>query len=338
MTDICRLLRPDEATDLVCAVREMFGETYPDKLFYDAEELAARISRGSLLSMGAFKDDGTLFGHLSAVLDDHSLPYLYCGFVLPAYRGHNILQGLMLAIIDTCRASGAVGIQLEVVCSHPAAQKQTERVGGRVVGYLCACIPPTVAYSEGACAGKAWNNTFYYFIPLSQGGTERVWLPDSLHKVVHEIYDELGIVREIMSPASAQSVSIPVCEESLGEINISRSSGWNVGSVEIRSYGHGLVEKLTNALETMHDQGVSCRHVMLPLHHPQALVLAESCLKAGYGFGALIPRLVPEGDVLLLQRFDQDRFHTELDICVSDYAQRIRALCLDTVGISAFPG
>ena len=107
-----RLLEAHEALKLTEFVHRLYGDSYPNDLFYSPDKIASLINSGQLFSSVAERDDGTILGHLATYfehVDDLTADGI-SGMVDSEARGANImstLAGPMLNMYEQRKLAGS---------------------------------------------------------------------------------------------------------------------------------------------------------------------------------------------------------------------------------------
>ncbi len=290
------LFRPEDAPGVARLFREVYGEGYPIRAYYDPARLIAENAAGRILSNVARTPDGQVVAHNALVLLDAGAR-LYenaAGAVLPAFRGQGIFfQVMEHSIREVARAFAVEEILGEPVCNHLQIQKMCLKLDYRETG-LEVELMPAAAYSAKRSARGRVSVLLGYFRhrPMPQ----RVHLPPVYGEALGYLYSGLGLERAF---AEAAEEALPVAGESLGGLELFDFA--QVARIAVERIGADFEAFLARQEGRAAEKATEVFQLWLPLASPSVAAAAQILRRRGYFIGGLLPGGAG-GDRLLMQK------------------------------------
>lgn len=168
------MLAPSESARLGAAVRAVYGETYPVRWTYDADEVARRISAGLLVSAIAETADGELLCHsgLSLHAPDDVVGHAGQALTLPAARGRHIFTTVKRYLVDWAAARRLVGMYSEATAAHPYSQQALLDLGGHETGFMLGFIPASVDNNAASASSRGRQSAVLFFLRVRPGAPD----------------------------------------------------------------------------------------------------------------------------------------------------------------------
>ncbi len=172
--------------------RRCYGETYPNDDFYDVARLAQRITSGSLRSVVAIADDGTLVGHTGLTVRHAGANAIEAGntVVDPACRGQGLLGQLGAALTKLCVGAGHLAYLHYPTCAHEIMQKGSVRSGFET-GVMLDYIPAETDYRE-IDQGDGRIAATVVYQPFAPAPHRNVTIASRYFDVAQQLYDCRG--------------------------------------------------------------------------------------------------------------------------------------------------
>jgi len=288
--------RPEDAPGIAALFRDVYGEHYPIRIYYDPEALIRANVSGDCCSIVARNEAGQVVGVTHAV---RSSPYQgifesAAGLVLRAYRNqgiNNCLQWfLFYRWVPTI--TGIAGIFGEPVCQHTHLQKNWHDLGAVEVGLEVALMPAN-AYQdkkEGrdrvACMAAYWP---VLYMP------HRIYLPDVYAEDLRFFYSGLNEERAFSPSLEA----LPKDRSTDCRIRIFDFA--SIARVSFQETGADLGESVEKMEAEVKCRGVKVIQVWLKLENPWVGAAVDVFRSNGYFLGGLLPRWFDK-DGLLMQK------------------------------------
>ena len=293
MESIRRLAAADAAAIVDC-FRRVYGDSYANVLFHDAEKLAEAMRTGRVGSVGAVDADGRVAGHMAmTVHPDASVVELGNTVVDPAARGGGLAWKIGAELSSWCRALGYQGFLHYPTTDHHIMQRQSVKAGfetGLMLGY----IPAETHGQVGAAGGplrKRQAATIVYE-PYTEGAGFEGFLPDEYAELLQQLVAPTGLPRTWQPAASTTSTA--------GEQALSRQQKRGLSRLVVRSVGRNLDEGL-DALEA---SAAPCQQIDFSLADGAIGHGVRAARARGFRFCGWLPGF-RAGDVLRLQRLQE---------------------------------
>lgn len=310
--------RDEDAAGIARLFRDVYGEHYPIRIYYEPEQLIAENAGGRIISCVARTADGEVVGHDALVLMDAEA-HLYenaAGAVSSAFRGYGIFPRLFkFAIVETGKRFGVAGIIGEPVCSHTHLQKMCLQLGFRESG-LEMDLMPTGAYGMQPQAGGRVSVLLGFFRINSQAQTVRV--PIAYREQIQCLYADLQLERTF-APAGPEPPTEGVSQGSLRLFDQAR-----VARISVEGVGSDFSAFMARLEDQAREKGVLIFQVWLPLSCVFAGAATDILRRNGYFFGGMLPR-GRQGDCLLMQKVGTTPDWDNLAL-YSDKARKIAAM------------
>jgi hypothetical protein len=288
--------RPEDAPGIAALFRDVYGEHYPIRIYYDPEALIRANAGGDCCSIVARNESDQVVGATHAV---RSSPYkgIYessAGLVLRTYRNQGINNRLQWFLFYRWAPtiSGIAGIFGEPVCQHIHLQKSWHDLGAVEVGLEVALMPAN-AYKEKK-EGQDRVSCMAAYRPVVHR-PHRVYLPDVYIEALGFLYSGLNEEREFL-PSLA-----PLSTDHRTECRIKIFDFAAIARVAFQETGADLwasVEKMEGQVRC---KGVKVIQVWLKLGSPWVGAAVDVFRANGYFLGGLLPRWFDE-DSLLMQK------------------------------------
>jgi hypothetical protein len=291
-----RMLAAAESARLGDAVRAVYGETYPVRWTYDADEVARRISAGLLISSVAETSEGELLCHsgLSLAAPDDVVGHAGQALTLPAARGRHIFTAVKRYLVEWVTSLGLVGMYSEATAAHPYSQQALLDLGGHETGFLLGFIPESVDNSVSA-PSSGRQSAALFFLRVRPGERRTIYAP-SRHR---------DIVRDTIQICAfrAQLAEAPVSSDlpSRSQLHVETRPGDNVAVLTVSQAGYDLTARVDAERSRLFSEGVDALYVDLPLDRPESAHVSESLERLKLSYSGIFPNNKAAGDVLRLQ-------------------------------------
>jgi hypothetical protein len=292
-----RMLVPSESPRLGEAVRAVYGETYPVRWTYDADEVARRIAAGLLISAIAETADGELLCHSGLVLDaaDDVVGHAGQALTLPAARGRHIFTTVKRYLVDWADALGLVGMYSEATAAHPYSQRALLDLGGHETGFMLGFIPATVDNNAATGSGVGRTSAALFFLRMRPGAERTVYVPDRHRAMVQATIDICGFRSRLAE--APQQTDLP----QKSQIHVESDDGDNVAVLTVNQAGQDLTARVDAERARLFADGVDALYVDLPLDRPESAHVSDELEELTLSYSGIFPNNQAAGDVLRLQ-------------------------------------
>ena len=291
------MLAPSESARLGAAVRAVYGETYPVRWTYDADEVARRISAGLLVSAIAETADGELLCHsgLSLHAPDDVVGHAGQALTLPAARGRHIFTTVKRYLVDWAAARRLVGMYSEATAAHPYSQQALLDLGGHETGFMLGFIPASVDNNAASASSRGRQSAALFFLRVRPGAPRMVYAPDRHRAIVRDTI-EICDFRSRLAEAPTRT-DLP----SVSRLHVETDAGDNVAVLTVSRAGQDLAPRVDVERSRLFGQGVDALYVDLPLDRPESAHVSDALEELTLSYSGIFPNNQAVGDVLRLQ-------------------------------------
>ncbi|HTY24989.1 MAG TPA: hypothetical protein VMC85_17795 [Desulfomonilaceae bacterium] len=316
--------RPECAEGIVRLFRAVYGDSYPIKLFYDANALTEANISGECYSIIARNPKREVIGvtHLFRSAPYKNLYEVAAGLVLKEYRQIGVNKSMLDFIYEEW-APGQENIEEvfgEAVCNHIYMQK-TVLDAVHVETALEVALMPAEAYDkEKSSTGRVAG--LLIFRPYGSK-PHKVYLPSDYEDELKFLYAGLDDIREM----SSSQESLPRNESSRAQMTVFDFAG--VARIAVEQIGEDFARYLDGLENKALNQKAVVIQVWLKLAVPAVSAAVSILRKKGYFLGGLLPRWFDHDGILMQKllcppdfdgiRLYSDRAHQILDIVKEDW-------------------
>jgi hypothetical protein len=295
-TVLVDFFRPKDGEGIAALFRQVYGDGYPVKLYYEPEALIRANASGDCCSIVARNEAGEVVGATAAI---RSAPYagIYesaAGLVLKAYRNHGISERLQWFLLHRWvqtrpQVDGVFG---EPVCNHLHVQKNWHDLGAVEMGLEVALMPASAYGDDQEDRSRVACLAAYYTV---SSRPHRVYLPPVYADALRFLYSGLSEERSLSSSAAA----LPSDRSTQHQVSVFDFA--SVARVAFHETGLDLKDRLKKIERDLRDQGVRVIQVWLRLGSPWVGAATDLLRDEGYFLGGVLPRWFDD-DGLLMQK------------------------------------
>ena len=288
--------RPEDADGIVRLFRDVYGEGYPIRLFYDPAAITAANREGRYYSICARTSSGKVIGVTHLYL---SAPckFLYewgAGLVLKECRnwGVNNHLGGFLCNEFVPRNPHIEELFGEAVCNHPHMQKAIAHFNFVETAIEIALMPAEAYTRENSAKGRvATLNASHCYKPKPH----RIFLPLAYERELRGIYDRLDDARD----GVVSEGEIPGAKPTMADLTVFDFA--RVARIAVSEIGDDFPNRLSALESEALTRDTVVFQVWLNLTEPWVGVAVDILRERGYFFGGSLPRWF-DGDGLLMQK------------------------------------
>lgn len=307
--------RPEDAEGVVSLFREVYGEGYPIRLFYNPDDIV-KANRDGAYYTGVARAGGKIVGvcHLCCSAPWKSLYESCAGLVLKEHRNAGIIKEIMSYQFEEFvpQMPGIEEVFGEPVCNHPYMQQLVASMSVVETG-IEICLMPAAAYDkEKSASGRvATTIVFRCYRPRMH----RVYLPGAYERNCRAIYSRLGYEREIL----VSGEKIPADKKTRAEMTVFEFAG--VARIAVHEIGADFSKRISCLEKDALLKNVEVIQVWIDITAPWAGEAVEELRRRGFFFGGVLPRWF-DGDGMLMQKlFCPPSF--ESIVLVSDWSREL---------------
>jgi len=295
-----RIDRPEQgdAPAIARCFTEVYGEHYVHAEVFCPDRYWAKVESGEVIPVVARDDDGAVIGHLALEREPGSLVAERGeAVVLPAYRGHHLLEQMTARLSAEAPRCGLQGIYAEPLTIHTFSQRNDERAGMPVCAVLLGVNPESFRPKDIACptAGQrqSYLRTFRFVQPPD---ARKIEAPAPYRDVLLDIYARLGV------PVSVAGASGPASSQSRMSAKVN-DRGY--ATIRFEQIGPDCASALEQMLRDMRGAGARSVQLAAPVCDPGVPHLTHAARELGFFFCGLAPAFADGDDLFLLQRLDE---------------------------------
>ncbi len=288
--------RPGDAPGITALFREVYGEGYPIRLFYDPIALAEANDRGDYYSFVARTATGQVVAveHLFRSPPYKSLYEAGAGLVLKDYRRLGLTKRLLHFIYDEWVPSREEVQETfgEAVCNHPHMQRIVAGTSHVELALEVALMPAEAYNKEKSASGRvAALLAFRCYRPKPH----QVFLPPAYEDELRWLYEALGDARDLTVGNQ------PLPPETSTRTEMTAFDFAQVARIAVHQAGDDFPVRVHEVEKYALTRNARVIQVWLRLTEPWGGKAVEFLRGQGYFFGGVLPRWFDD-DGLLMQK------------------------------------
>ncbi|MDQ7784187.1 MAG: hypothetical protein RDU20_14980 [Desulfomonilaceae bacterium] len=315
------LFEPEDAVGIVELFRDVYGDEYPIRIFYDPDALIEANREGTYRCAVARRDDGRVIG-VTNVYRSAPNPDLYewgVGLTLKEFRGSGVFNRIGDYLADVAIPALGIGMMFgEAVCNHVHTQKMVARNGFADVTLEVALMPAQIYTKEPGVTGRV---AALLQFRTYKSRPHRVFLPAVYREQLRFIYSDLDDKREF----GIADEPLPAGTPSKTAFQIFDFA--NLARMIFHEVGSDFDAKSRELEDQARDANTVVFQVSLPLNQVSVGRAVETLRSRGYFLGGPLIQWFGD-DGLLMQKvecnpdFDEIRLHSDRARQIKDLVQQ----------------
>jgi serine/threonine-protein kinase RsbW len=289
-----RRMLPEEAVQVSQLMYRTYGGTYFNEDVYYPERIAAQNANGSLVSVVAVAEDGSVVAH-EAVERDEAGPVAELGQAAtdPAHRGRGLMSRIKQLLAKETQHMDLAGWFADAVAVHTFTQQSNAHHGGHVCGVDLGISPKSEAFRSIADQQSQRVSCLIYFHWLVTPQVRTVHVPARHQAIINKVYANL----ECPVVVGEETSNVP----GHGSLKIKRVSGAATAFISVEEMGLDSAAAIRRAVrELIEVSRAEAVFVDLPLADPLTAVVWDSLAADGLGFVGIGPHFSTRGDIARL--------------------------------------
>ncbi|XOV82708.1 MAG: GNAT family N-acetyltransferase [bacterium] len=290
-------LSPADAQGIVACFQRVYGDTYAEGLFYDAQQLRNKLANGSLCSVGAVTATGQVIGHMAMTIRTPlQTPELGNTVVDPDMRGAGLAWQIGAELTRWCAQLGYPGFIHYPTAAHHIMQRQSVK-NGFEVGLMLGYIPAGTDGKTDAHNKLTRKAATIVYEPLPTAAAHRAtqkngYLPAYGADFIQRACAETGLQRTWQSQTAPPSATPGQTDTTVyARRSLARLTAATIGA------------DIGNRIAAMEATPCACYQLDLPMDSAALNAAVQSAVQAGYLFCGWLPGH-QNADVLRLQKVD----------------------------------
>ncbi|MEQ8175883.1 MAG: hypothetical protein ABRQ26_12525 [Syntrophomonadaceae bacterium] len=317
-----RVMQPEDAPGVVDLYKGVYGDEYPVKAVYDAQDIIRQQENGDMIRIICRTGEGRVIGQVATYRSCLSNPALYeegQGIVPPEFRNLGIVKRCMTYLNREVYPQLTEQLWGEAVCNHVFVQKAEAQLGWYDTGIEIDLMPAASYEKEQSSQGRV--STLLMF-KTYKTRPQTVYLPEIYEDSLRYLYSAYEFGHTFLAArASLPNTPTSGLTEIIEGAGVARFTIMELGS-DFENY---LLQKEKEAL----DKNACILQVFLNLASPASGAAVDILRRHQYYLGGALPRWFDTDGMLMQKTLNQPGFahiklHSEgaqkiLDIIEADY-------------------
>lgn len=313
-----RLLRSEDAEGVAQLFREVHGEDYPIKLFYDPLKLIEANQEGDYHSVVARSTDGRIIGihNLFRSAPSRTVYEWGVGLVLKEWRGMGVSGAIEQYMLESVVSElGMHTVFGEPVTIHLHMQKHCEQFGFEATALEPGLMPGDAYTGEGVASHRV--STLLHF-RIFRNIPQKIFVPVTYNEAMRFMYGNFSLDRTFSESTE------PLPSGTVSEAKLDLFDFAKVARISFYETGSDFAERMSDLETEAIEKGSILIQVWLKLTSPWVGTLVNVLQARGFFLGGVLPQWFDD-DGLLMQKvlFTPDFESIQL---YSDRAMRITDL------------
>ena len=291
-------LQSADLPQLIDCVRRCYGESYPNKVMYDINQLEEILGNKLMHSVIAKQSNGQIVGHCALTFDGmHNVsPEAGKMMVDPNFRGQHIAEIMAKERIEIARELSLPGFWTECVTNHPYSQHEMIAFNAKETGLFIGDTPASISMKglENHPDTRMSLLTFYLHL---DDRPHTIYMPAQHAEHTKSLVKDLNIQRNIVSSKKAASGSTT--------FHTIINSSIQTANIAIDRIGDDLVTAVKHELTKLEALNLASIYLDVPIEQETAANAYLELESIGFFWGSWMPNFSTKGDMLRLQKIYQ---------------------------------
>ncbi|QWD91187.1 GNAT family N-acetyltransferase [Polynucleobacter sp. MWH-Braz-FAM2G] len=287
-----------ELPQLIDCVRRCYGDTYPNTIMYNIDQLQEIIESKLMHSVVAKLDDGQIIGHCALTFDGaHNVsPEAGKMMVDPNFRGRHIAEIMAKKRIEIAQELSLPGFWTECVTNHPYSQHEMIAFNAKETGLFIGDTPATISMKGLENHPDTRMSLLAFYLPLNDR-PHTIYIPSQHIEHAQSLALDLNLPRKIVSTnlrANGATTFHTVVNSSIQTANIA-----------IDRIGGDLIAAVKHELRKLETMKLASIYLDIPIEQEAAANAYIELESIGFFWGSWMPNFSTKGDSLRLQKIYQ---------------------------------
>jgi RimJ/RimL family protein N-acetyltransferase len=283
---------------LINCVRSCYGESYPNKMMYDINQLEESIENKLMHSVVAKRDNGQIVGHCALTFDGiHNVsPEAGKMMVDPNSRGQHIAEMMAKERIEIAHELSLPGFWTECVTNHPYSQHEMIAFNANETGLFIGETPGTISMNGLENHPETRMSLLTFYLQLNDR-PHTIFMPAQHAEHTKSLVKDLNLQRNIVISSKAARGTTTFH----AVINSSKQTA----KIAIDRIGSDLVAAVKHELTKLESLNLASIYLDIPIEQETAANAYLELESIGFFWGSWMPNFFTEGDSLRLQKIYQ---------------------------------
>lgn len=313
-------LKPADLPQLIDCVRRCYGESYPNKVMYDINQLEEIIENKLMHSVVAKLGSGQIIGHCALTFDGaHNVsPEAGKMMVDPNFRGQHIAEIMAKERIKIAQELSLPGFWTECVTNHPYSQHEMITLNAKETGLFIGDTPATISMKGLENHPDTRMSLLAFYLQLNDR-PHTIFMPAQHAEHAKSLVQDLNIQRNIVSSNIAASGTTT--------FHTVINSNIQTANIAIDRIGSDLVAAVKHELTKLEALNLASIYLDIPIEQEAAAHAYLELESIGFFWGSWMPNFSTKGDMLRLQKIYQP-VDVETIVCAREQGYSIKKFVL----------
>ncbi|MBU3636737.1 GNAT family N-acetyltransferase [Polynucleobacter sp. es-MAR-4] len=313
-------LKPADLPQLIDCVRRCYGESYPNKVMYDINQLEEIIENKLMHSVVAKLGSGQIIGHCALTFDGaHNVsPEAGKMMVDPNFRGQHIAEIMAKERIEIAQELSLPGFWTECVTNHPYSQHEMITLNAKETGLFIGDTPATISMKGLENHPDTRMSLLAFYLQLNDR-PHTIFMPAQHAEHAKSLVQDLNIQRNIVSSNIAASGTTT--------FHTVINSNIQTANIAIDRIGSDLVAAVKHELTKLEALNLASIYLDIPIEQEAAAHAYLGLESIGFFWGSWMPNFSTKGDMLRLQKIYQP-VDVETIVCAREQGYSIKKFVL----------
>lgn len=294
---LIRPAEPGDAKEIIQALMRCYGNSYPNPLMYQVEEVGNLIQSKLMHSVIAITPQGSVAGHC-ALSYEHPLdqvPEAGKLFVDPEFRGKHLSDLLAKERKKHAQLIGLQGFWAACVTNHPYSQLEIIALGGVETGLLINGQPKSVHMDGLQNLDDTRHSLVPCYVSIYEKSNPSVYLSPYHAPFFEDLLRHTKIQRNVIHQISFNKSA------NQSSISLHHSPEGKPSFIKVIQIGRDFLRRIEELIKPLRMEKHPVIYVDIPLSDPLASQVLVDLESLGFFWGAWLPNYDQNGDVLRLQ-------------------------------------
>jgi hypothetical protein len=307
---------------------EVYGHHYVHGDVFSPQRYWAKVESGELIPAVARNNRGEVIGHVALERDDGAhVAERGEAVVLPAYRGHHLLERMTEVLSAEAPKRGLLGIYAEPLTIHTFSQRNDARANMPVCAVLLGANPESFRPKDIPCPTAGQRQSYLRTFSFVQAPEPRsLAFSGPYQELLLKIYQRLGI------DVAATHDTTPAAPDSATRIRVN-DRGYGV--IRFARIGANCGVELAQALRDVHSLGARSVQLSAPVSAPGLTQLIAAARGLGFFFCGLGPSFADGEDLFLMQHLSEPLDTGKLQLFTDEAKEMVAFIEADRLAVQA---
>ncbi len=206
---LVELPQKTDAPGIARCFLEVYGHHYVHSEVFSSRRYWGKVESGELIPAVARDGQGGVIGHVALEREPGAhVAERGEAVVLPAYRGHHLLERMTERLSEEALKHGLQGIYAEPLTIHTFSQRNDERAGMPVCAVLLGANPEHFRPKDVPCPTAGQRQSYLRTFRFVQSPAARtVHAPEPYREMLLNIYASLGVSVSVATPSTVAAAN-----------------------------------------------------------------------------------------------------------------------------------